>query len=300
MPNKPQHSHQQEVQTFLQKYFSAQPWTFTFPHGRGHESYFAYGNSDSFYIKLNAVTDNYQAMAALGLTPQVLLTGCLEDGTSIMVQPVVAGRKPLWKDFHQYLEKFAATIRTMHHSLAVRQVLLGITSDRYCDLGAESLARLKRKWEQYKTLVPAAAGFVDESLALLAEQIQGFTGAGCVASHNDICNANWLITADERVYLIDLDAMSLDDPALDLGAILWWYYPPELRPKFLEIAGCVNDKPFQERMRVRMAMHCLHILLPREGSFDQFDPNGFDEALMDFRAVVAGKENPQGYGDVSL
>ena len=48
-------------------------------------------------------------------------------------------------------------------------------------------------------------------------------------------------------------------------------------------------------MQVRMAMHCLHILLPREGSFDRFDAASFPEDLVDFRAAFAGEENPQGY-----
>jgi hypothetical protein len=56
--------------------------------------------------------------------------------------------------------------------------------------------------------------------------------------------------------------MSLDDPTLDVGAILWWYYPPELRQEFLEIVGYAHDKEFSSRMQVRMAMHCLNIILP--------------------------------------
>jgi hypothetical protein len=54
---------------------------------------------------------------------------------------------------------------------------------------------------------------------------------------------------------------------------------------------------FPFRMRVRMAMHCLSITLPREQGFEKFDPVLFAEALTDFRAVLAGRENPQGYED---
>jgi hypothetical protein len=87
--------------------------------------------------------------------------------------------------------------------------------------------------------------------------------------------------------------MSLDDPALDIGATLWWYYPPAMWQRFLEIAGHANDESFQFRMHVRMAMHCLSITLPREGSFDQFDPASYAESLTDFRAILAGEENPE-------
>jgi thiamine kinase-like enzyme len=83
-------------------------------------------------------------------------------------------------------------------------------------------------------------------------------------SHNDICNANWLLTPQGRLYLIDLELMSLDDPAVDIGATLWWYYPPELRRRFLEVVGYADDESFRIRMRVRMAMHCL--ISPRRGA----------------------------------
>lgn len=140
------------------------------------------------------------------------------------------------------------------------------------------------------------AAFIDESLAHLAEQISRFAGSGLVASHNDICNANWRLTPDGRFYLVDLDAMAPDDPACDVGALLWWYYPPALRERFLHIAGYADDQQFQSRMQACMALHCLRITLPRVGSFDRFDPSSYAERLTDFRAVLAGEENPQGYG----
>ena len=46
-----------------------------------------------------------------------------------------------------------------------------------------------------------------------------------------------------------------------------------------------------------MAMHCLHIILPRENSFDSFEPRLFSENLEDFTACLAGEENSQGYYD---
>jgi thiamine kinase-like enzyme len=157
-----------------------------------------------------------------------------------------------------------------------------------------ALDRLRQKWERHKAQVPSVAGFVNGSLEKLSEQVDLFTGEGLVASHGDICNANWLFASNGKIYLIDFDLLSLDDPALDMGALLWWYYPPELRQSFLEVAGYRYDDEFRFRMQVRMAMHCLDILLPRENSFDEFDSENFDESLRDFKAVLDGKENPEG------
>ncbi len=143
------------------------------------------------------------------------------------------------------------------------QLLPRVSSDLYREAGLGVLADIQSRWERHKPQVPEVAGFVDESLDLLRRQVMEFKGAGLVASHNDICNGNWLLGEDGALYLIDLDSMSLDDPALDLGATLWWYYPPGLREEFLHQAGYSGDPEFERRMQVRMAMHCLHILLPR-------------------------------------
>lgn len=242
-------------------------------------------------------TTKYQAVAAIGLTPQLLAVGSLGDGTSIIVQPYIAGKNPSQRDYHLRLEQFAIAVNKLHHSAEVKQVLPKASSNLYRAAGLESLTHIQQKWERFKSQVPKVADFIDESLDYLRQQVMDFQGTGLVASHNDICNANWLISPDGKLYLIDLESMSLDDPAVDIGATLWWYYPPRLRKKFLTKAGCINDTAFERRMRVRMTMHCLNITLPREQSFDKFDSASFAESLTDFRAILAGRENPEGYDD---
>jgi thiamine kinase-like enzyme len=289
--------HQPEVQGFLQKHFSARHWRFALPIGSGNETYFAYGNDSAFFVKLGVQTARYQAMSSLGLSPPVLAAGYLEDGISIVVQPYIAGRHPSRKDYRLHLEQIAAIIHRMHRSPELGRVLPQAASDLYRVVGLESLTRLQQSWMHYRAQVPEVADFVDEGLAYLNQQVQLFPGNGLVASHNDICNANWLVTPDGQLYLTDLELMTLDDPALDIGATLWWYYPPALRQRFLEIVGYSNDEPFQLRMRLRMALHCLSITLPRERSFDEFDPTSYAQSLTDFRAILAGEENPQGYDE---
>jgi thiamine kinase-like enzyme len=290
--------HRQQVVAFLQDHLSGHRWELTLPSsGRGQETYIARSNGDRYFIKVGAHTRRYQVMASLDLTPAVIVSGHLADGTSILVQPYIEGRNPSWQDFRHFLPRIAAVVNKTHHSPALRGILPTPLSETYKDVGLAAVRRVQQKWELHRAQVPVVANDVDEALAHLKLEIQGFVGSGLVSSHNDICNGNWLIASDGQVYLVDLEAMSLDDPAHDLGSLLWWYYPPELRPGFLESAGCQEDEAFQHRMRVRMALHCLDILLPRVGSFDRFRADRFAEELVDFRAVVAGRENPQGYGD---
>ena len=294
MPNR--HGHQQEVLAFLQKHLSLYDWKFTHPHGWGKESYFIHGFKRTYFVKVGVEVERYLAMAKIGLTPLIILHGQLESGSSVIVQQFIDGRNPSRADYRERLKDVAQIIRTLHNDLRVKAVLERTSSNFYKDAGLQALARLRHKWNQQKEQIPSLADFVDKSLEHLETQIDQFSGKGLAASHGDICNANWLFASDGKIYLIDFDLMKLDDPALDMGALLWWYYPPELRESFLDVAGYSYDEAFQLRMQIRMAMHCLDILLPRENSFDQFKPESFEEAFQDFKAVIEGKENPQGYG----
>ena len=287
--------HRQEVQSFLQRHFPSKKWVLSIPPGTGMETYFVHGNGKEYFVKVGVAIERYQVMAEIGLTPPLLAFGQLESGPSIIVQPLIAGRKPSRKDYRERLKSVATIVNTTHHHPRVRQMFQASSSTLYQEAGLRALHSLRRRWERHRAQVPQVAEFVDHSLEELAQQINQFSGGGLAVSHNDICNANWLFADNEDIYIVDFESMSMDDPAFDLGALLWWYYPPELRGQFLEIAGYPYDHEFRFRMRVRMALHCLSITLPREGSFDRFSAKLYDQALVDFRAILEGKENPQGY-----
>lgn len=293
MPDRQEH--QQEVHAFLQKRLSLYDWKYTVPHGWGRESYFALGFKRTYFVKVGVQVERYLAMAEIGLTPPVILHGQLESGLSVMVQSFVTGRKPSRADYRERMNDIAEIVRTMQTSPHIKSVLEATPSDLYNDAGMRALDLLCQKWERYKDQVPTAAWSVDDSLEQLEKQVNQFSNEGLVASHGDICNANWLFASNGKIFLIDFDLMKMDDPALDLGALLWWYYPPGLRKSFSEVAGYRYDDAFRLRMQTRMAMHCLDILLPRENSFDQFKPESFEASLRDFRAVLNGEENPEGY-----
>jgi len=294
-PMPERQKHRREVQIFLQRHFSNQNWVFSMPSGTGMETYFVQGSEQGFFVKVGVLVERYLIMAEIGLAPPLLVCGQLESGSSIIVQPLINGRNPSRRDYREQMEKVAALIHTMHTSLRLRENFPPPSSTLHKDTGLRALNSLRQRWERHRAQLPSVAEFVDNSLDALDSQIKQVSTSGLVASHNDICNANWLFASDGKIYIVDLESMSMEDPAFDMGALLWWYYPPELRRQFLDIAGYEYDHEFRSRMRIRMALHCLSITLPREQSFDTFSPEHYDEALEDFRAILDGKENPQGY-----
>jgi aminoglycoside phosphotransferase len=293
MPHR--REHQEEVRRYLHKHLSIYDWRFSLPPGSGTESYIAHGFKRSYFVKLGVMVERYLAMAEIGLTPPVILHGQLENGLSAIVQQFITGQKPSRLDYRDRLVEVAELIRTMHDHPQIKGVLQATSSDFHKAAGLRALDSLRQKWERYKAQVLTVAEVVDSSLEHLAQQVNQFSGDGLVVSHGDICNANWLFASDGRIYILDFESMSMDDPAADMGALLWWYYAPGLRQRFLDIAGYPYNDEFRFRMQVRMAMHSLSITLPREDGFDAFDPESFSESLRDFRAVLDGKENPAGY-----
>lgn len=289
-------AHRAEVLSYIRRAFPANEWTLSVPRGTGHETYFAHSGSGDLFIKLNSDAMRLSIAGQLGLTPPLLAEGRLSDGTVITVQPRIAGRTPTCADLQARLETVALAVFRLHNSEELKSALPPVASGDYRALALDALQRIRSRWGQFRENVLTEAPSVDRALDLIRERIEGFTGSGPVASHNDICNANWIFDADGRVYLVDMDAMSLEDPACDLGAILWWYYPPYMRDRFLKLAAPVPDPDLPARMRTRMAMHALSITLPREGSFDTFDPTTYQQSLTDFRALLRNEENPQGYG----
>ena len=288
--------HLEAVQTYLRRNVSDQGWEFQSPpHGTGQESYLARCGDQAFFVKLGVNIERHLVMEDLGLSPPLVTAGTLFDGTSILVQEYVEGRMPTRQDFHDHLRTFASHLGVTHQSERLRKVLPKRRSVLYKDVGLEALEEVTRRWEQHKGEVPESVAYVDEKIRYLKEVTGQLEGGGLVCSHNDPCNGNCLLAVDGRIYLLDYESMALDDPAVDLGAILWWYYPLEMRMDFIEIAGYQDGDAFRERMRIRMAIHCLHILLPRPDSLDRFRIERFIDGLVDFRAVVEGKENPQGY-----
>ena len=293
MPDR--QKHQQEVRNFLQEQFPIQDWSFSLPHGTGMETYFVRGNGQEYFVKVGVSVERYQVMAEIGLAPPILACGTLESGVSVIVQPRISGRNPSRRDYQERWEKVAGLIYSMHNNPRFREVLQPAPSSSHKDAGLRAMKSLRQRWEHHKSEVWQVAQYVENSLKYLEAQIKQFSRAGLVSSHNDICNANWLFASDGKVYLVDFESMKMDDPAFDLGALLWWYYPPELRGQFLELAGYSYDDEFRTRMQIRMALHCLSITLPREPSFDSFNTEHYEETLVDFKAILHGKENPQGY-----
>ncbi len=286
--------HEVEVGACLERTSGTLGWSLALPRGSGQETYVAYDGERRWFIKVGADVGRVLAMSEVGLCPPVVGVEALEDRSVVVVQEFIDGKHPDRLDYRERLENVARIVGEMHRAPGVLGVLLPVVPEGYAEAGIRAVGRVQARWEQVRDGAAAeVADFVEASLDRLEQKIGQFEGDGLVASHGDICWDNWIFATDGRIYLVDLDAMGLDDPALDLGALLWWYYPPELWGRFLGCAGYQDIEQLRERMWVRLALHCLSITLPGPGSFDIFDPATYPSRSGDFRAAPGREGNPE-------
>ena len=102
---------------------------------------------------------------------------------------------------------------------------------------------------------------------------------------------NWLAGPDGRVVLVDWDKAWLDDPALDVGMLLYWYVDPALWPVFLrEYATGGDFRPDVDalliRARIRYPLHALNLCLEAIEGLPRPAGDGFAAALDQALAFV--------------
>ena len=208
MPERRQN--QQQVLAFLQDYFATSDWEFSIPQGSGKEKYLAraatrHGESACF-VKLDVNIPVYQTVASLELTPPILASGCLQDGTPLIVQPAVKGRQPTWQDFSIHLDLFASTLQRLHHSPELRSLLAAPASETYRAAGLQFLNNIHLRWEAVKShFSPEIDSIVLDHLERIAAQLRAAPGGGLVNTHTDPCNANWLLPGAGRAHHFIVD-----------------------------------------------------------------------------------------------
>ncbi|MBN1964338.1 MAG: phosphotransferase [Anaerolineae bacterium] len=218
--------------------------------------------------------------AELGLAPRVLLW---EQGALLLDrQPVVASDfitpgVPDVEWFHSNLQQVAALLARLHRDEDLGDLL---ESFQRGDRRADALAAARAAWANVQVRLadlgvaawgPELRAVLDELTlygAWFGSQIQrrlaAFQGVPVGPVHGDLNRYNWLVGGDNRVTLIDWERARLDDPALDVGMMLFWYVPRALWPIFARgYAGAspqaVDADALLERARIRYPLHAIDV-----------------------------------------
>ncbi|WP_181349972.1 phosphotransferase family protein [Thalassobacillus sp. CUG 92003] len=216
-------------------------WTITPAGGSTGEAYYAQNNGKHLFLKRNS-SPFLAVLSAEGIVPKLVWTKRLENGDVITAQEWLEGRELTPEEMkHQRVAKLLSKI---HHSSELLDMLMRIGKKPLTP--EEMLADIKENERATKQIDSRIE--VRQAIRYLEKQLPYVQYHKQVVCHCDINHNNWLLSADNQLYLIDWDNALVADPAMDIGMLLHWYIPKEEWEDWLSRYSIEGEDNFFSRM----------------------------------------------------
>ncbi|WP_100331885.1 phosphotransferase family protein [Bacillus xiapuensis] len=251
-------------------------WEITPAGGVTGKAYFARNGGQQLFLKKNS-SPFLAVLSAEGIVPKLIWTKRLENGDVISAQHWLDGRelKP-----HEMAKPRVAKLMCKIHS---SQPLLSM------------LEKLGKKPSSPEMIMSALANRLDEevsgcsevqsALRFLKSRIGEVTHGDYVVCHGDVNHNNWLLSADNQLYLIDWDGAMIGDPAIDLGMLLYKYVEKDEWQAWLSQYGLT----YTPHLELRMKWYVLaQILLAIQWDKEEKRLSEMRAGLADIRAILEG------------
>jgi hypothetical protein len=209
------------------------------------------------------------AAAEVGLAPRVLATSRLADGRAIVVQDFVSGASGADPAVRAWMLAHADDLADLFASLARRCDLQSSLPRRLSDSPRER-AEVRVHDMQLVADELRGSGWADLGrAALMLARVRDVSSAlpdvrhVLVPVHGDPQWANWLLSFERRLFLVDWDHARLDDPVTDPARLAWWLFPPGPRRRAF-IARCgidVSDSLLWQRAEWSVTAYAGHTAL---------------------------------------
>lgn len=174
-------------------------------------------STDKVFIKRNT-SPFLAALSKEGITPKLVWTRRTGSGDTITAQEWLDGNVLTSNEVGNRLD-VVRILRHVHSSESLKKMLFRVGGeqvsafDLLCQY-AENLP-VELKHNLYLTRV---FRFLEDHLPEYS------TNEYCVC-HGDVNHKNWLLSTEDRLYLVDWDSVMFGDPAIDVGTILGRYVP---------------------------------------------------------------------------
>ncbi|MBA9026242.1 thiamine kinase-like enzyme [Peribacillus huizhouensis] len=225
-----------------------QEWDIFPAGGATGEAFIAVNKNEKLFLKRNS-SPFLAVLSAEGVVPKLIWTRRLENGDTITAQRFIDGKELTHEEMNE--EKVAHLLRKIHRSKPLLSMLkrLGKTP-LLPDIMLENIASNLDLELQNISPIQQTLYFLQENLSLIECDDK-------VVCHCDVNHNNWMITKENKLYLIDWDGAMIADPAIDLGILLNSYIPREQWGPWLSRYG-VDLEP---GLLLRMKWHVLAQLL---------------------------------------
>ncbi|WP_243386008.1 phosphotransferase family protein [Bacillus kexueae] len=221
------------------EYVLGSEWAISPAGGATGDAYYAEKDGKRLFLKRNS-SPFLAVLSAEGIVPKLVWTRRMENGDVITAQHWLNGRELKPKDMND--EQVAQLLYKIHHSQELLDMLKRLGKQPLTP--GELLSEVKNTVDQDLILIPA----IQQALVVLEEQLPNIQHNEMVVCHCDINHNNWLLSNEERLYLIDWDGAMIADPAIDLGMLLYSYIPENEWEQWLQKYGVELTENLMTRM----------------------------------------------------
>ncbi len=218
-------------------------------NGDSGNTYMGIKGSEKVFIKRNS-SPFLAVLSREGIAPKLVWTRRTSNGDVLTAQEWLEGDVLEASEVGNRLD-VVRIMHHLHHSESLKMMLyrLEVAEVSAFDLLRNYAQDLPNELQSNKYLLRVFR-FLEDHLP------ESYVSHYC-ACHGDATNRNWLLSKEERLYLVDWDATKLADPALDLGIILGRYVPLESWPSWLNAYGVKSTKRLLEKISWYSAMDYL-------------------------------------------
>lgn len=194
------------------------------------QAYMGIKAEEKLFLKRNS-SPFLAALSVEGITPRLVWTKRIGNGDVLTAQEWLNGRT--LKSSEMALPSVAKLLYKIHHSDTLRKMLSRVGGE---EVSPEKLI------QSYQMELPhdlKIHPMLNEILAKLKAEIKSMESVQPRVCHGDIYRKNWLLSDENRLYLVDWDMAVLADPALDLSMLLCQYVEKKQWRAWLENYGVV-------------------------------------------------------------
>ncbi|MGE8078667.1 phosphotransferase [Peribacillus loiseleuriae] len=217
-----------------------QEWEIFPAGGATGEAFIAVNNDEKLFLKRNS-SPFLAVLSAEGIVPKLIWTRRLENGDTITAQHWLDGRELTHEEMNE--ENVAHLLRKIHQSKPLLSMLKRLgKSPLLPDIMLENITNNLDLEIQSISSIQRALDFLQGNLSLIECDDK-------VVCHCDVNHNNWMVTKENKLYLIDWDGAMIADPAIDLGILLNSYIPKDQWGSWLERYGVKLEPGLQLRMK---------------------------------------------------
>lgn len=212
------------------------------------QAYMGTRAEEKLFLKRNS-SPFLAALSVEGITPRLVWTKRIGNGDVLTAQEWLNGRT--LKSEEMSSPEVAQLLCRIHTSEPLRSMLSRVGGE---EITPQKLMR------NYEDELPSdlknhpLLNSIFNKLRIEALMMKSDTPKVC---HGDIYQKNWLLSDQNRLYLVDWDSAMLADPAMDLSMLLFQYVEREDWNDWLEHYGVIATDELIERILWYASMNYL-------------------------------------------